>query len=74
MDRGRTYKIMYPGDPEADPRMVYNCRCTLGAFLPDSPPVNAMRRDDDPERKPIRHMTYPEWLEYKKSLMSGAGI
>lgn len=72
MDRGRTYKIMYPGDPEADPRMVYNCRCTLGAFLPDSLPVNARRRDDDPKRKPIRHMTYPEWLEYKKNLMSGA--
>ena len=23
-------KIMYPGDPDAEPEMVYNCRCTLG--------------------------------------------
>lgn len=23
------YEIMYPGDPDADPEMVYNCRCTL---------------------------------------------
>jgi SPP1 gp7 family putative phage head morphogenesis protein len=23
-------KIMYPGDPNADPEMIYNCRCSLG--------------------------------------------
>lgn len=23
------YEIMYPGDPEAAPEMVYNCRCTM---------------------------------------------
>ena len=22
-------KIMYPGDPDADPANVYNCRCTM---------------------------------------------
>ncbi len=65
LHKGRKYKIMYPGDPEAAPMMVYNCRCTTGAFLPDFPPENAKRRDDDPGRVPIRDMTYREWLEYK---------
>lgn len=23
------YEIMFPGDPSADPEMVYNCRCTM---------------------------------------------
>ena len=26
-------KIMFPGDPEAAPHLVYNCRCTLGAEI-----------------------------------------
>lgn len=26
-------KIMFPGDPHADPANVYNCRCTLGAEI-----------------------------------------
>lgn len=26
---GERYEIDYPGDPKADPCMVYNCRCTL---------------------------------------------
>lgn len=25
--------IMYPGDPDADPSNVYNCRCSLGAVV-----------------------------------------
>jgi len=25
--------IMYPGDPDADPANVYNCRCTLGSEI-----------------------------------------
>ena len=26
-------KIMFPGDPDADPSLVYNCRCTLGGVV-----------------------------------------
>lgn len=25
--------IMYPGDPDADPANVYNCRCTMASFV-----------------------------------------
>lgn len=28
-------EIMYPGDPDADPDNVWNCRCTLTYFYPD---------------------------------------
>lgn len=28
-------EIMYPGDPDADPENVWNCRCTLTYFYPD---------------------------------------
>lgn len=69
--KGRTYKIWYPGDPSAHPSMVYNCRCALGAYLPDFPPENGKRRDDDPSGKPIRDMTYQEWLEYKRGEAEG---
>jgi SPP1 gp7 family putative phage head morphogenesis protein len=26
-------EIMFPADPEADPSLVYNCRCTIGAVV-----------------------------------------
>jgi predicted Holliday junction resolvase-like endonuclease len=58
-------EIMYPGDPEAAPELVYNCRCTMSAYYPDSPPKNAKMRDDDPARVPIESMTFKEWMEYK---------
>ena len=68
--KGRTYKIMYPCDPAAAPCMVYNCRCTTGAWLPDFPDENAKRRDDDPNRVPIKDMTFTEWMAAKNSLNS----
>ena len=59
-------EIMFPGDPQAPPELVYNCRCTMSEYYPDSPQQNAKMRDDDPDRVPIRSMTFKEWMEWKR--------
>lgn len=53
-------KIMYPGDPSADPKNVYNCRCWLREYYEDAP--------DRPDRwdasgNHVGDVTYAEWLE-----------
>lgn len=59
------YKIMFPGDPEADAEMVYNCRCTLLTVIP--------KHEIDTSDTDLRHdknlgnMTYDEWKAEKKS-------
>lgn len=41
---GNGNELMYPGDPDADPETVYNCRCSMRAnikgFIPKSRRVN----------------------------------
>lgn len=57
----KTYDIEYPGDPSADPEMVYNCRCTLVPVLEGF--------EHDASDRELRHddhlgsMTYDEWKE-----------
>lgn len=55
-------EIMYPGDPDADPANIYNCRCTLIASLKGFPLDMSVRRD-----KNLGDMTYKEWKESKES-------
>ena len=64
------YSIMYPGDPNAVPAMVYNCRCTMVADVEDYPAE--YNRYDNIEGKPISNMTYAEWEAAKEKSKSSA--
>ena len=61
------YEIMYPGDPDADPEMVYHCRCKLTSALVKYPRRNAMRRDNV-TGDVVPMQSYEEWYEGKKVL------
>lgn len=58
-------KIMFPGDPEADPANIYNCRCTLICS------IKGFERDlSNLAERNVKHlgdMTYDEWKEEKES-------
>lgn len=53
------YKISYPGDPSADPEMIYNCRCTLVAE------VEGVKYNDERNDSKLGDMTYEEWKHAK---------
>lgn len=59
-------KIMFPGDPEAAPANIYNCRCTLLAAIEgfEIDVTDTSLRSD----KNLAGMTYGEWLKSKKSI------
>ena len=74
-DDGATYKIMFPGDPTADPCMVYNCRCTLEYVIEGFENKGQRRAYDEwvdedgkAHRKStvIEDMTYKEWKKWKE--------
>ena len=50
------YKIQYPGDPSAEPEMVYNCRCTMICR------IKGFEKDfTDRHNDALGDMTYDEW-------------
>lgn len=60
---------MFPGDPSGEPSEIYNCRCTMGASLPDFAGEKGQRRarDDDGKNILIEDMTYSQWEKMKSS-------
>lgn len=58
-------KIMFPGDPDADPSLVYNCRCTLTTELDDYPSSFTRRAQEDGSI--IKDQSYREWEASKKT-------
>ena len=64
--------IMFPGDPDANPGNVYNCRCTLTYVYPDFEDLEGIGEDipsyryDNETGEEIEDMTYQQWTEYKQ--------
>lgn len=65
-------EIRFPGDPQAAPHLIYNCRCTLIADLEGF--------ENDPKDLSLRYserlggMSYEEWKKEKSSPASGTSV
>lgn len=55
--------IMFPGDPNAAPENVWNCRCSLVYYHPEYP--SERQRRDAETGEIVGNMTYREWEEWK---------
>lgn len=59
------YEIMFPGDPSADPAMIYNCRCTMLSA------IDGFEKNFSEEFKDttIGDMSYDEWKKYHEDAL-----
>lgn len=57
------YELMYPGDPDGEPEMIYNCRCTMIAQVDKRDTSSALRRD---KWGVIPDMTFAQWEKSKR--------
>lgn len=56
-------KILFPGDPAAEPSLVWNCRCTL---IGEVEGVDYNLSDVSQRDNKLGDMTYEEWKEEKR--------
>lgn len=67
-------EIMFPGDPSAEPELVYNCRCSMIEVYEGIDRKSVRRAYDDLENGKrdtkgsylVENMTYKEWKEWKE--------
>lgn len=53
--------LMFPADPDGDPREVYNCRCTMVAVVGETDPnVNPNQMDRNSK---LGDMSYEDWID-----------
>ena len=59
-------QIMFPGDPNAEPSLVWNCRCGLTQELEDYPRhFDRRAKNEDGTYEIVSDMTYKEWVQMK---------